>query len=216
MIDEPKKASAPSALDPTLRRGTITGHRHHHRTNSEPSLQTAAEIVTRVRIKRIRFYRNSQDDIYPSPCTSSEFSFKYYCNALHRISTESYLTEFTAFVSAPFSNSNWTIDKWLKYAAFIKGVKPFCKTQTWSADHTQEWYGVEKQPSKSIKLRIHSLLLYLLTLIRPNHIHCRWSGIAIVIRVKQQRGGSSSNHSMAYFVCCVDLCPLGYQVTGGV
>ena len=88
MIDEPKKASAPSALDPTLRRGTITGHRHHPWTNSEPSLQTAAEIVTRVRIKRIRFYRNSQDDIYPSPCTSSEFSFKYYCNALHRISTE--------------------------------------------------------------------------------------------------------------------------------
>ena len=105
MIDEPKKASAPSALDPTLRRGTITGHRHHHRTNSEPSLQTAAEIVTRVRIKRIRFYRNSQDDIYPSPCTSSEFLSEYYCNALHCISTESYLTKFTAFVSAPFSNA---------------------------------------------------------------------------------------------------------------
>jgi len=108
MIDEPKKASAPSALDPTLRRGMITRYRHHPWTNSEPSLQTAQEIERRVRINnnRIQFYRNSQDDIYPSPCTSSEFLSEYYCNALHCISTESYLTEFTAFVSAPFSNSS--------------------------------------------------------------------------------------------------------------
>ena len=108
MIDEPKKASAPSALDPTLRRGTITGHRHHHRTNSEPSLQTAQEIERRVRINnnRIQFYRNNQVHKDPSPRTSSEFLFKYYRNALHRTSTESNRTEFTAFVSAPFSNSS--------------------------------------------------------------------------------------------------------------